>query len=146
MKQAQNSIIHKMLAKFGSENASDYEWGLARLDTKEMGLVDKLKGLAGGFAEKAAAKVSVKRQRPLERKISKNPGIGKKAPTTPVFTKRQNASLAQRIEILDWHHAQAKPSHSKTAAHFGEKLIHLQMSAPRYISLGVEVGLVVNVR
>jgi hypothetical protein len=42
----------------------------------------------------------------------------KKTPTVPVFTKKENATLAQRIEILDWYHAQPKPSQSKTAKHF----------------------------
>ncbi|KAJ7740354.1 hypothetical protein B0H16DRAFT_1277451, partial [Mycena metata] len=45
-------------------------------------------------------------------------------------TKKENASLAQRIEILDWHHAQAKPSQSKTAAHFGPIYPNLCIKQP----------------
>jgi hypothetical protein len=50
---------------------------------------------------------------PVERKA---PQKKDKKPAAPGFTKKENATLAQRIEILDWHHAQAKPSQRKTAS------------------------------
>jgi hypothetical protein len=52
---------------------------------------------------------------PVERKA---PQKKDKKPAAPGFTKKENATLAQWIEILDWHHAQDKPSQRKTAEHF----------------------------
>ena len=36
---------------------------------------------------------------------------------TPVFTKKENATLAQHIKILDWYHANGK-NQTKMAKHF----------------------------
>ena len=44
----------------------------------------------------------------------------------PAFTKKENATLAQRIEVLDWHHANGK-NQSETARHFGAKYLNLQI-------------------
>ncbi|KAJ7679679.1 hypothetical protein B0H17DRAFT_943909, partial [Mycena rosella] len=106
----EDAVIDKL------ENTSDYERGLSHLDSKEKGLVVKLKELAGDIGEKLGT--SAKRKRPQERKEFVR--TGKKAATTTaaVFTKKEYTTLAQRIEILDWHHNQAKPSQSKTAKHF----------------------------
>lgn len=51
---------------------------------------------------------------------------GKKA---PVFTKKENATLKQRIEILDWHHTQ-KSSQGKTASHWNEVYPNLCLKQP----------------
>jgi hypothetical protein len=40
-----------------------------------------------------------------------------KMQATPVFTKKENATLTQCIEVLDWYHANGK-NQSKTAKHF----------------------------
>ncbi|KAJ7318073.1 hypothetical protein DFH08DRAFT_820097 [Mycena albidolilacea] len=48
----------------------------------------------------------------------------KKAPE-PVFTKKENATLAQRIEILNWYHSQSTPSQTKTAENFVKKYPNL---------------------
>jgi Fe-S cluster assembly scaffold protein SufB len=48
----------------------------------------------------------------------------------PVFTKKENATLEQRIEILDWHHANGK-NQSKTAKHFNTIYPNLQLKQPR---------------
>jgi hypothetical protein len=55
---------------------------------------------------------------------------GKKGPTVPVFTKKENATLAQRIEILNWHHAQPKKSQTKTAKHFDPIYPNLRIKQP----------------
>ncbi|KAF8218805.1 hypothetical protein L208DRAFT_1347101, partial [Tricholoma matsutake] len=47
----------------------------------------------------------------------------------PVFTKKENATLAQRIKILDWHHAHEK-NQSKTAAHWDQIYPNLQLKQP----------------
>jgi hypothetical protein len=44
------------------ENASDFERGLSRLDSREAGLVEKLKELAGDFGQQVVDKVSNKRK------------------------------------------------------------------------------------
>jgi hypothetical protein len=55
---------------------------------------------------------------------------GKKADAEPVFTKKENATLHQRIEILNWHHAQLKPSQVKTAKHFDRIYPKLRIKQP----------------
>ena len=47
----------------------------------------------------------------------------------PVFTKKENATLAQRIEVLDWHHANGK-NQSRTAKHFNVVYPNLQIKQP----------------
>lgn len=54
-----------------------------------------------------------------------------KGPPIPVFTKKENATLAQKIEILKWHHAQAKPNQTATARHFDPIYPNLQLKQPR---------------
>ncbi|KAG6858779.1 hypothetical protein C0995_013989, partial [Termitomyces sp. Mi166 len=73
------------------ETASDYECGLQRLNSQQKTLVEKLKELGGGPDK--------------PRKVV--PQAQKKAPI-PVLTQKENATLKQKIEILDWHHKQGK--------------------------------------
>lgn len=47
-----------------------------------------------------------------------------------MFTKKENATLAQRIEILDWHHKNGK-NQSKTAAHFNQIYPNLKLKQPK---------------
>ncbi|KAJ6586773.1 hypothetical protein B0H10DRAFT_1832019, partial [Mycena sp. CBHHK59/15] len=110
------------------ERASDHERGLSRLDSKEVGLVEKLKGLAEGIGGDIVTKASGKRKKPGERKEFNR--TGKKATTPAVFTKKENATLAQRIEILDWYHTQMKPSQVKTAQHFAPIYPNLCIKQP----------------
>ena len=60
---------------------------------------------------------------------SKTKGDRKADQPAPVFTKKENATLAQRIEILDWHH-QNKQSQVKTAAHFDKIYPNLKLKQP----------------
>ena len=48
----------------------------------------------------------------------------------PVFTKKENATLAQRIEILDWYHANGK-NQSKTSKHFNTVYPNIKLTQPR---------------
>jgi len=48
---------------------------------------------------------------------------------TPVFTHKENATIAQRIEILDWYHANGK-NQSKTAREFDKKYPNLRLKQP----------------
>jgi hypothetical protein len=47
----------------------------------------------------------------------------------PIFTKKENATLAQCIEILDWHHANDE-NQSKTARHFDAIYPNLRIKQP----------------
>lgn len=47
----------------------------------------------------------------------------------PVFTKKENATLAQHIEILDWYHANGE-NQSKTAKHFDAIYPNLRIKQP----------------
>ncbi|KAJ6491614.1 hypothetical protein C8R47DRAFT_1044693 [Mycena vitilis] len=115
----EEAVIEKL------EKAPD---GFACLDANEMGLVEALKDLAGGESRhKAPELVSNKRQRLAERK---KPEKGKKAPAAPIFTKKENTTLAQRIEILDWHHARTPPNQSATARHFSALYPNLCIKQP----------------
>jgi Tc5 transposase DNA-binding domain len=58
-----------------------------------------------------------------------NKGPDKKASPMPVFTKKENATLAQRIEILDWYHANGE-NQSKTVKHFDAIYPNLRIKQP----------------
>ena len=47
----------------------------------------------------------------------------------PAFTKKENATLDQRIEVLDWYHANGK-NQSKTARHFNPIYPNLKIKQP----------------
>ncbi|KAI9057991.1 hypothetical protein FKP32DRAFT_1636736, partial [Trametes sanguinea] len=55
--------------------------------------------------------------------------VKKQAKTNPVFERKENATLAQRIEILDWHHAHGK-NQSETAKHFDKIYPNLKLKQP----------------
>ena len=46
-----------------------------------------------------------------------------------VFTKKENATLAQRIEILEWHNKNGR-NHSKTTCHFNPIYPNLKLKQP----------------
>jgi hypothetical protein len=46
--------------------------------------------------------------------------------TAPIFTKKENATLAQQIEVLDWYHKH-KQGQLKTAEHFTTIYPNLQI-------------------
>jgi hypothetical protein len=55
--------------------------------------------------------------------------VPNKEATAPVFTRKENATLAQRIEIRDWYHANGR-NQSKTAKHFDPKYPNLKIKQP----------------
>lgn len=55
--------------------------------------------------------------------------LSNKGHAAPVFTKKENATLDQRIEILDWYHANGK-NQSKTAKHFDLIYPNLKIKQP----------------
>ena len=60
-------------------------------------------------------------------KRHKEPKKKSTLPAIPVFTKKENATLAQRIEILDWHH---KHGRKHTAQHFAPIYPNLKIKQP----------------
>jgi hypothetical protein len=55
------------------------------------------------------------------------------AAPAPVFIKKKNATLAQQIEILNWHHINGK-NQSATAKHFDPIHPHLWIKQPLVLS------------
>jgi hypothetical protein len=55
---------------------------------------------------------------------------GKKKAVKPVFTHAENATLEQRIEILDWHHSNGG-NQTKTAKEFAPKYPNLRLKQPK---------------
>jgi hypothetical protein len=68
-------------------------------------------------------KAEPKPKEPSEKKMSN------KECSTPVFTKKENATLAQHIKNLDWYHKNGK-NQSKTAKHFDAIYPNLKMNQP----------------
>ncbi|KAJ7356426.1 hypothetical protein DFH08DRAFT_911795 [Mycena albidolilacea] len=113
------------------ENASGYEQGLSRLSLAKQGAWKKLKEFAEGVKTSVPIPTaSAKRKRPEKKPVvpeGKQPG--KKKAVAPVFTKKENATLEQRIEILDWFHSNRK-NQSKTAKHFDPIYPNLCLKQP----------------
>ncbi|KAG5335324.1 hypothetical protein C0989_001427, partial [Termitomyces sp. Mn162] len=103
------------------ETASDYERGLIELDVQQQGLIRKLREAAGDLA-KTVGKKQKHMACPYWTFTSK-------AKQAPVFTKKEVATLKQRIEILDWHNANGK-NQSKTAKHFTPLYPNLVIKQP----------------
>ncbi|GAW02276.1 DDE-domain-containing protein [Lentinula edodes] len=91
------------------ENASDYERGLERLDEKK--------------------------QSPKPREPDPTATVKSQAQVLekPVFTKKENATVAQRIKIINWYHANGK-NQSKTARHFEPIYPNLKLNQPLVLS------------
>ena len=54
---------------------------------------------------------------------------GKKKEVDPIFTKKENATVAQRLEILDWYHANGR-NQVATAAYWDKKYPNLCLKQP----------------
>ncbi|KAF8812709.1 hypothetical protein BYT27DRAFT_7251638 [Phlegmacium glaucopus] len=104
------------------EAASDYERGITRLDERLKGIVKKLGKWAGDLKEaRQKQKHKINSQAPMKKSVL--------LPPAPVFTKKENATLAQRIEILDWHNKNGK-NQSKTTQHFAAIYPNLKIKQP----------------
>ncbi|KAH9959917.1 hypothetical protein BGW80DRAFT_1155081, partial [Lactifluus volemus] len=126
------------------EKASDYECALSKLDPTQKPLFERLMELGGGIVKDVVAGKKRKRESlltpsrnghmteagsgPDERKLP----VQEKKKAAPVFTKKENATFAQRIEILDWYHEHSSPKKSqvKTAAHFDKIYPNLRLKQP----------------
>ncbi|KAI9428881.1 hypothetical protein H4582DRAFT_2114965 [Lactarius indigo] len=105
------------------ELASDYKREVACLDNKGKAIVEKLREWAD--ADKHFWTGSKKEK---ENKVPKEKPVPAQA--APVFMKKENATLAQRIEILNWYHKH-KQGQTKTAEHFvGITYPNLQIKQP----------------
>ncbi|KAF9228943.1 hypothetical protein BS17DRAFT_805636 [Gyrodon lividus] len=116
------------------DSASDYEEGLNRLDSQGKTIVQKLQKLRGG-GDNAPSKKQ-------KRKTSKFPWFicpsssgtptpaGEKPLKSPMEPqKKENATLQQRIEILDWHNAHGRIQ-TKTTNHFHGIYPNLKIKQP----------------
>ncbi|KAH9005176.1 hypothetical protein EDB86DRAFT_2825485 [Lactarius hatsudake] len=77
------------------QSAPDYERAVSELDNDRKAIVRKLREWAG-----ASDKAQIKRRQELKKKLTQS---------APVFMKKENVTLAQWIEILDWHLAGSQP-------------------------------------
>ena len=129
------------------ENASDYVHTVSKLDPKQKPLLESLIELGSGIKDVIVMGKSLKWKSescqclpqtdvgmaevgsgPEERKV---PSQGKKK-ADPVFTKKENVTIAQRIEILNWYHKHSGPKKSqvKIAAHFDKTYPNLRLKQP----------------
>ncbi|KAK0477074.1 hypothetical protein IW261DRAFT_1421279 [Armillaria novae-zelandiae] len=107
------------------DQASDYERGVKHLNSQQKSLVEKLKGLGSGIKNLVSSK---KRKRPEVR--IKKPQEDKQ-PKAPVFIKKENATMKQKVEIMDWHPAQGpKFKQGKTAEHWNQIYPNLRLKQP----------------
>ncbi|KAL1738603.1 hypothetical protein HDZ31DRAFT_50729, partial [Schizophyllum fasciatum] len=103
------------------DKASDYDKAVSQLTPDQKTVVDRLRELAGMINP-----ANIKKRKRPDHKPSPIPLVNKKE---PVFTEKQNATLAQRIEVLDWHHKNGK-SQKKTAEHFDKQWPNLKLKQP----------------
>ncbi|KAJ3717029.1 hypothetical protein C8R42DRAFT_724670 [Lentinula raphanica] len=101
-------------------DAASYKDALQRLSVMEKETVKKLRELAGADLKPAGNK----RKRPENVKRPE-----KSKPQDPVFTKKENSTLAQRIEILDWFHGNGR-NQSQTALYFDRLYPNLRIKQP----------------
>lgn len=128
------------------EAASDYEKEVGGLDANSKGIVKKLQEWAGDTSKVAGQKRQRKDplllmmqklkyflgsefEKETKAPTKKLQAVQPTPPLAPVLAKKENAMLAQRIEILDWHHSNGK-NQSKTTRHFAPLYPNLQIKQP----------------
>ena len=127
------------------EAASDYERAVGKLDEKDKALVKKLREWAGDLARVVGNKwkhTSFRMDARVWRgchwlfscegsEHEKETKVPQKKSNPPVTAdvKKENATLAQRIEILDWYHKNNK-NQSATAQHFQSCYPSLKIKQP----------------
>ncbi|KAJ7744424.1 hypothetical protein B0H16DRAFT_1455047 [Mycena metata] len=104
----EDTVVHTL------ENASDYEHGFKRLTTKVL----RNSCDSERFKDPRTNLFS-----PLERHPAR------KRTVQPKFTHAKNATLEQRIKILDWHHSNGV-NQSKTTRQFAAKYPNLRLKQP----------------
>ncbi|KAH9954990.1 hypothetical protein BC827DRAFT_1158422 [Russula dissimulans] len=109
------------------EGASNFECSLAWLNLEQKKVVERLRELGSGNTK--GNNVGNKRKRCNEMKM-KGEAQEKKVKSNLVFTKKENASLVQCIEILDWHHESNEQNQSNTAQHWDQIYPNLQLKQP----------------
>lgn len=139
------NIIDKQRILEALESASDYEWGFEKLDDKGKAIVKKLRQWGGDLVKVTGKKRKHTVYFSWERHIIDFGWIGsefEKAtkepkkkpdqpadPAPPVFTKKENSTVAQRIEILGWYHKNGW-NKSATARHFTPMYPNLKLKQP----------------
>ncbi|KAF8416911.1 hypothetical protein L210DRAFT_793783, partial [Boletus edulis BED1] len=102
--------------------AQDYEMAITSLDSQEQSMIQRLKEAAGWD-------VVPSKKRKLSGANSVADGERKRAQPQELV-KKQNATLEQRIDILDWHHKNGK-NQTKTAMHFDKIYPALRLKQPK---------------
>ncbi|KAI6162690.1 hypothetical protein EDD17DRAFT_1757056 [Pisolithus thermaeus] len=98
------------------ERTLDYEKSLMQLDSDDKQVIQKLQDLANASSKGPGKKCKHGVLNTSAKKRNKD----------TCSTAKENATLAQQIEILDWHHEQKK-SQQETAMYFNIKYPSLQL-------------------
>ena len=131
------------------ESAPDYEKGVEQLDNKGKAIVQKLRELAHDVPKAIGNKwkhmvfkwlvlrcgtddvdIGLEFQKEMKH-LKTKPAPAKPIPTKPM--KKENATLAQRIEALNWFHKNGK-NQSKMARHFNTIYPNLRIQQPLILS------------
>ncbi|KAF7347008.1 DDE-domain-containing protein [Mycena venus] len=129
----QANLVDEQRALQDLENASDYERGVSRLSSAGEAAVRRMTEFAQGIKTSVPAikVIGAKRKKPDHKPVipvGKTPG--KKKETAPVFTRAEHATLAQKIEILDWYHANGQKQ-GATAKHWAPIYPNLRLKQPK---------------
>ncbi|OSC98102.1 hypothetical protein PYCCODRAFT_1375859, partial [Trametes coccinea BRFM310] len=114
--------------------AADYEAALQALSPEQKEAVARMRRVLEECSTQPGAKrkpnkyLRIISSGPIEPKTTGG-RVKKQAKTNPTFERKENATLAQRIEILDWYHAHGK-NQSKTAQHFDKIYPNLKLKQP----------------
>ena len=136
------NLVDEVHAVDTLEKASNYEKAYNGLDDKYKAALLRLQKLAKGVKVAVAGNkrkcssvilllsMTTNKHQGKETKSKEYGSMrSKEKQATPVFTKKENATLAQRIEILNWHH-ENKAKQKETAAHFDKKWPNLMLKQP----------------
>ena len=122
------------------ENVSDYDKGFSNLCKTDKNVVQRLKILAGAITVPVGkklkrmpslfcSKLTINFHYSTGPEAKANETTNGKKNVEPVFTKKENATLGQRIKILDWHNANGR-NQTKTAKHFNTIYPNLNIKQP----------------
>jgi hypothetical protein len=122
------------------KKALDYERAYNGLEDRYKAAALQLLKLANGGAQVAGKKrkrssvivllsMTANEHKGPEKKPKESMMNKDKHAATPVFTRKENATLRQRIEILDWHHKN-NAKQKETATHFNAIWPNLTLKQP----------------
>ncbi|EEB92288.1 hypothetical protein MPER_09228 [Moniliophthora perniciosa FA553] len=131
----EGNTVDEMVLLDKLEKESDYEQAVERLEPQQKCVLDQLIEL-GGQGKNTADKVAgAKRKRPEKKQgdptqKSETATVKTRKTNEPAPKRNQNATNAQRIEVLDFLNGPGKGNQTKTANHFAEKWPTVRINQP----------------